>query len=205
MKRWLLMATALVLLLGLGTWLDVDFWSTPDGRGDRLLRAGRYAEAAEVYQDPVRQGVARFRAAEFDKAAAAFARGSTAEAAYDRGNALVMRGKYDDAIASYDRALSLRPNWSDASDNRSIAVIRRDRLKLHGGDESGGQMKPDAIVFDKNKPPAGTPTTEVAGGEPLNDEQIRALWLRNVQTRPADFLRAKFAYQLAEGSRDSKP
>ena len=39
---------------------------------------------------------------------------------------------------------------------------------------------------------------EVAGGDPLSDDQLRALWLRRVQTKPADFLRAKFAYQLQE-------
>ena len=30
---------------------------------------------------------------------------------------------------------------------------------------------------------------------PLSDEELRALWLRRVQTKPADFLRAKFAFQ----------
>jgi Ca-activated chloride channel family protein len=36
----------------------------------------------------------------------------------------------------------------------------------------------------------------VAGGDPLSDEELRGLWLRRVQTKPADFLRAKFAYQV---------
>jgi len=30
----------------------------------------------------------------------------------------------------------------------------------------------------------------------MSDEQIRSLWLKQVQTRPADFLRARFAYRL---------
>ncbi len=30
----------------------------------------------------------------------------------------------------------------------------------------------------------------------MSDEAVRALWLKRVQTRPADFLRVKFAYQL---------
>lgn len=195
----------IVALLIAGTWWDRDFWSTPDRRGDRLLRADSFADAAKEYRDPVRQGVALYRAGEFDQASTAFARGSTAEAAYDRGNVLVLRGQYDDAIKSYDRALALKPGWKDATDNRAIAVVRRDRLKLKGGDESGGQVDPDAIVFDKNKPPAGAPTTDVSGGPPLDDEQIRALWMRNVQTRPADFLRTKFAYQMSERSSGGSP
>lgn len=201
MKR---LAILVVAALALGTWRNADFWSTPEQRGDRLLRAGRFADAAATYRDPVHQGVALYRADEFEKAAAAFAHGSTAEAAYDRGNALVMRGKYDDAVKSYDRALTLRPGWTDAADNRKIAIVRRDRLKFQGGDAIGGQEKPDAIVFDRTKKSQGDPA-DVAGGDPLSDEQIRSLWLRNVQTKPADFLRAKFAFQLQDRAKGPTP
>jgi Ca-activated chloride channel family protein len=31
----------------------------------------------------------------------------------------------------------------------------------------------------------------------MSDEELRAVWLRQVQTKPADFLAAKFAYQQA--------
>ena len=41
------------------------------------------------------------------------------------------------------------------------------------------------------------------GGEKLSDEELREVWLRQVQTKPADFLRAKFAYQHA--MRQAKP
>ena len=54
----------------------------------------------------------------------------------------------------------------------------------------------DEIVFD-NKAENSDETTEVAGGEELSDEEIQALWLRRVQTKPADFLRSKFAFQQA--------
>jgi Ca-activated chloride channel family protein len=33
----------------------------------------------------------------------------------------------------------------------------------------------------------------------MSDAAVRALWLKRVQTRPADFLRMKFAYQLQNG------
>jgi len=42
---------------------------------------------------------------------------------------------------------------------------------------------------------------EVDQGAPLSEEELRALWLREVETRPADFLRAKFAYQLSRSER----
>jgi Ca-activated chloride channel family protein len=127
--------------------------------------------------------------------AAAFAATATPEAAFDRGNALVMRGQYADAIKSYDRALTLRPGWKEAEDNRAIAVVRRDRMTFQGGDNTGGQVKADKIVFEKGKNSRPGEKTDMAGGRPLSDEELRGLWLRRVRTKPADFLRAKFAFQ----------
>ncbi|HEX4609955.1 MAG TPA: tetratricopeptide repeat protein, partial [Urbifossiella sp.] len=105
-----------------------DLWHTPEQQADRLFRAGRYEDAAKTSADPPRQGAALYRAGDFKAAAAAFARDGSAEGAFDRGNALVMLGKYDDAVNSYDRALALRPGWSEAADNRAVAVVRRDRM-----------------------------------------------------------------------------
>ncbi len=182
--------------LALASARNPDFWSTPDQRADRLFRDGQFEQAAETYQDPCRRGVALYRAGDFKEAAAAFATVSSPEAAFDSGNALVMLGKYDDAIKSYGRALSLRPGWTEAGENRAVAVVRRDRLKFGGGDATGGQEKADKIVFEKGKNPNAGAKTEVAGGDPLSDEELRGLWLRRVQTKPADFLRAKFAFQV---------
>jgi Ca-activated chloride channel family protein len=182
--------------LAVASAVDPDFWSSPDQRGDRLFRDGRYSEAAQEYRDPYRRGVALYRGGDFKGADAAFAAASSPEAAFDRGNSLLLLGKYDDAIKSYDRALSLRPQWAEAADNRALAAARRDRLKTTGGDETGGQVKADKTVFEKGKTPGEK--TEAAGGDPLTDEQLRGLWLRRVQTKPADFLAEKFAYQIRQ-------
>jgi Ca-activated chloride channel family protein len=170
---------------------------TSEQRADRLFREGKYADAAKASADPARQGAAFYRAGDFKQAAAAFARTSSPEGAYDRGNALVLLGKYADAVKSYDRALALRPGWKEAEENRAVAVVRRDRLDFKGGDATGGQVKADDVVFEKGKKSGGD-EVQVAGGEQLSDEQLRAMWLRRVQTKPADFLRAKFAFQLQQ-------
>ena len=73
----------------------------------------------------------------------------------------------------------------------------RSRLKQEGGEGTGGMLGADDIVFTEgnNSPSAGEEQTE--GGKPMSDAEQRAVWLRRVQTRPADFLAAKFAYQVA--------
>ena len=160
----------------------------------------QYAEAAKHFHDPLWQGVALYRDGHFKEAAAAFARVDSPEAAFDRGNALVMLGKYSDAIESYDHALQHRPDWHEPSANRALAEARRQRLEPPKDDASdtGGQLEADAIIFDDRPQQSGDPQqVEVVTGGDLSDAQLQALWLRRVQTRPADFLRAKFAYQLS--------
>ncbi|NJN47632.1 MAG: tetratricopeptide repeat protein [Candidatus Competibacteraceae bacterium] len=119
-----------------------DYWLTPDQQGRRLEAAGDYAEAATRYIDPLRRGVAFYRAGDFEAAATAFARVDTPEAAFNRGNALVLLGQYDQALASYDSALRLRPGWPEAEANRQLASLRKERREANsGGDEgTGGKL-----------------------------------------------------------------
>jgi Ca-activated chloride channel family protein len=159
----------------------------------------QYGEAAKHFRDPLWQGAALYRDGQFKEAAAAFARVDSPEATFDRGNALVMLGKYSDAIASYDHALQQRSDWREAKANRDLAEARRQRLEPPKDDAggTGGQLEADEIVFDDRPQKSGdAPPVEVVTGGDLSDAQLQALWLRRVQTKPADFLRAKFAYQL---------
>lgn len=178
----------------------VNLWLTPDQQGARLMAQRHFAEAARHFSDPLWQGTALYRDGQFKEAAAAFARVDSPEAAFDRGNALLMHGKYSDAIASYDRALQRRPDWREAEANRGLAEARRKMLEPSRDDAggTGGQLKADEIVFDDRPQQSGdSKEVEVVTGGRMSDEQLQALWLRRIQTKPADFLRAKFAYQLS--------
>lgn len=205
--RWAMGGLALLTLLLLiifGPQRRPELWFTPDQRGDQLMSQQKYDEAAKVYADPMRRGIAFYKAGNFKSAATEFSRVATPDSTFNQANALVMLGKYDDAIKAYDRALKLQPHWQEAEDNRAVAVIRRDRLKTTGGDETGGQIKPDEVVYEKGSKKTGD-TVQVDEGPPLDDKQLQALWLRRVQTKPADFLRAKFAVQSAQSSDGAAP
>ena len=62
-------------------------------------------------------------------------------------------------------------------------------------DEEGA----DEIVYDKDAKSQNGQDTQV-DDTPMSDAEVRALWLKRVQTKPADFLRARFAYQLQVAS-----
>lgn len=190
--------TRATLLLAV-TWAGL--WFTPDQQGRRFFAREQYAEAAQAFADPMWRGVAWYRAGEFKKAAESFARLATPESQYDLGNALVMQGAYDKAIASYEKALADRPDWKEAKENRDLAKARAKLVEQKGGDMGDQQLGADAVVFDKDK--KGGQDTEVAGEQATSDASVQAIWLRQVQTQPADFLKAKFAYQHAREGEES--
>ncbi|QCN99917.1 hypothetical protein D3093_32290 (plasmid) [Azospirillum argentinense] len=188
---------AAVLALALAAWRVgwTGLWASADQHGRALFERGRYQDAAAAFADPMWRGVAQTRAGDFKAAEATFAAIDTAEGAYDQANALVMLGKYEDAVARYDHALALRPGWPSAEANRAIARLRAERLNAPGADAGDQREGADRIVYDKDARNPEGQETQVTGA-PMNDEAVRALWLKRVQTKPADFLRARFAYQL---------
>lgn len=194
-----------VVLLCIGTWRNPHFWLTANQQGDRLMAQKQYRSAGKAYSDPWHIGVAQYRNGDFEAAARTFARVPGATGAYDQGNAWLMHGKYDDAIASYDRALGFQPGWKEAEENRNLARARKKLIDEAGENrdqESADAYKPDDIALDqKGENKKSQP--EDMNGPAQSDEDLRSTWLRRVQTTPADFLRAKFAYEAAHAE-DSK-
>ena len=178
-----------------------DLWFTPDQQGQRLLDQGEYQQAAAKFTTPGSIGAALFLAGDFEKAASVFGRSATAEAHYNRGNAHIMLGEYDAAIDAYQSALNKRPNWAKAEQNLQIATLRKQALAPPEDDfgGTGGQLEADEIVFDDTGRVNKSTSEQVidAADQQLSEDAMRAMWLRKVDTRPADFLAARFNYQLA--------
>jgi Ca-activated chloride channel family protein len=191
-----LLIAALVALV-YQTMRNPNFWLTAAQRGDQLMAKKEFTAAARAYNDPWQVGVAQYRNGDFKQAALTFARVPGATGAFDQGNALLMNGKYDDAINAYDRALGFKPGWKAALDNRALAEARKKLMADAGKDreqESTDAYKPDDEVFDQEGEYKKSKPLDL-NGQQLSDAELRATWLRRVQTTPGDFLRAKFAYQ----------
>lgn len=195
----ILTATVVLIIGMLAIFAPESWWQTPDQRAQWLFDHGEFAAAAERFSSAQRRGVALFRAGEFEAAANTFARVNSAQGHFNRGNALVMNGKYAEAIKAYQQALAMHPDWPEANTNLEIARLRAEKTKLEGGDMTGGKMAADEIVFETGKRnPENGEQAQVEGAQEMSDSELQALWLRRIQTSPAAFLKAKFAFQFAE-------
>lgn len=192
----------LAVLLAL-TWSGL--WFTPDQQGRRHFERQEYREAAAAFHDPMWQGAAWYRAGEFEKAAQAFARSDSPEALFNQANAWLMRGKYETAVDRYDKALAVRPDWKEAIENRALADARSRLVEQKGGDLGDQKLGADQIVFDKDKGSQDGQNTTVDASRTADQRSMQEMWLRRVTTKPADFLRVKFAYQAQIGEEEPVP
>lgn len=191
-----------ILILVMICFLDNDYnVFTDDQRGYRMYVKEQFDTAAQQFRSPLWKGAALYRDGKFEEAAASFAAVDSPEGALNGGNSLVMLGKYQDAIVQYERALTLKPDWQPAKTNLAIAKVRAKSLEKTGGEMTGGKLGADEYVFSNNPSNNEGGEESVEGGEPSEAEQ-RAIWLRQIQTKPADFLRTKFAYQYQMGDKD---
>ncbi len=190
--RWV---SVLVLAVMLGTNPDETLaadllspWLSPDQQGRLYFERGDYAEAAQVFADPMWKGVALYREGKYAPAIEAFARADSSESWFDQGNALAHLGKYPQAVKSYQQALKAHPDWEEAK--RNLALVKK--LIPPKQDEDYGEapdLPADQIKFDdlgkKGK----------RGEVKLNPAQTAEMWMRNIQTSPAQMLQRRFALE----------
>jgi Ca-activated chloride channel homolog len=116
--------TILLLLLtycqNAQAWHWQDLWWRADEQGYSLFKKGKFASAAERFQNPEWRGVALYRAGQYQKAMQALEGVETPKAHYNRGNSLAHMGQIDAAIDAYEDALELNPDFEDAKINLEI-------------------------------------------------------------------------------------
>ncbi len=188
----------------------LNLWLTADQQGRYHFEKGNYAEAAQCFEDPLWKGVAYYYSEDYQAAIQHFSRLETAESYFNLGNAFVHINDYKQAVASYDHALEIEPGLAEAEQNRKLVQALLEKLAEEKGEkersEPGSQLGADEIVIADPDDPTKREETE---GEPIelqqemySDEQLNEMWMRRVQTSPADFLRIKFAFQLQAKERE---
>jgi len=171
-----------------------ELFLTPDQQGRYAFEKGDYRTAAERFQDPYWRGISFYRSENYDEAVNQFALIESAEAYFYIGNCYARLGGYPAAAESYAQALQIRPGFAEAEENRRLVLSLIEKKKDEEVSEEpvDPTFKADEVKFDdKGK--------EGKQGEIdqslFSDEQKNEMWMRNIQTSPADYLRFRFMKQ----------
>lgn len=172
----------------------MNLWLTPDQQGRYHFDRANYMEAAERFEDPLWKGTACYAAGKFDEAIIQFTRVKTAEGFFNLGNAQSHKGDYPAALTAYEKALSLKKDYQEARFNLEyIQLLIPKPEEQEEGPPGDPSFEPDEIKFDEKGKKGKEGEIEQAQ---LSDEQVAELWMRRIQTSPAQFLKLKFSYQL---------
>lgn len=117
-----------LLILGLCLPAHAGWWTRPD-------------QDAYAYQV---QGVAAYRAGQYDKAESLFDRGLSPDDWYNRGNALAQQQKIDEAIDAYRQVLDTVPDHADALFNKEYLERKKQ--------EQQDKQKQEQEEQDKQEP-----------------------------------------------------
>lgn len=199
-QTWLALALTLALVTNAHA-AFIDWWLTPDQQARILYERGEYALAAQRFEDRLWKGLAYYASEDFASAASWFAQVETAYGSLYLGNAYAHLDRLEEALAAYDEALALDSEFAEAQFNRDwvqgLYDLSQKEYEDFGG--TGGQLgADDFVISDRAKNAEQTMTEAEARTQGLTDQQIESIWMRRVQTTPAEFLKIKFSYQLQD-------
>lgn len=91
-------------------------WYTKDYQAQKLADKGNYTDAAETFQDPLRKGVAFYKAGSYQEAIRYFNADTTAFAQYNLGLAYYKSGDLVSAQLAFQEAIELDPDLKEAQE-----------------------------------------------------------------------------------------
>jgi len=129
------------------TWQEL--WQTPDQRAQKAFDRGDNPTAIESFNDPAWQAAARYRAGDYQGAAAALADQTDMASAYNRANSKAQFGDYRGALDDYDQVLDQQPDNEDARYNRDLVEkLLEQQQQQESSDDSDNQ---DSENNEENK------------------------------------------------------
>jgi len=145
-KGWVIYLFPLLLLTSCSDVADfADLWFTRDYQGQRLNGQGKFAEAADRFQDPMHKGVAHYKAGNFEEAIEAFKLDTTAEGAYNLGLAYFSNGDTAAALFAFGEAAEMDPDLESARDARQqLSQTRGDADEVNPEDAQEAQAQQPA-------------------------------------------------------------
>jgi len=203
-----------------------DLWYTQEYQAQKEYDAKNYLGAASKFNDPMRKGVAYYKAGDFLSAQTAFAQDTTVSGLYNLGLTYAKLGELTKSQAIFKNIVEKDPSNKNANSNLNqitLAIEQLDALKPEEvalneekqnakneqnkspEDLSGGGQEATKKDMEKERKEE-TVETEQRKGKELDElpddfksgsgELPKNILMRKVDDDPALFLTKKFRYQI---------
>ncbi|PCE62868.1 vWA domain-containing protein [Sediminicola luteus] len=233
-KGWGLQSVVLLFLLGSCSPMENDpegfkfknLFLTQDYRAQKAYERGDYALAAQLYTDPLYQGMAYFKAGDLLSAQTAFSQDSTQAGQYNLSLTYLKLGEYHKSAEVLEELVARNPDFSKAQQSLqtleavmpSLDTMRLDQVDRNPAkqraknekndsleDLSGGGQKATEKDMQQSRKEE-TLTTGIRKGKEMEElpddfqagqgQMPKNVLMRKVDDDPALFLTRKFRYQV---------
>ena len=202
-----------------------DLWLSKDYQAQQLYDKGNFEQAADLFSNPIRKGVAYYKGGNYNEAIKAFSQDTTAMGAYNLGLAYYKNGDYAAAELAFGKATEINPEMGDAKKNQAlmqeklaginevnpedaeeIKAKEKAQNKENKDQEDLGGGGQEATKEDmKQERKEETVSTDVRTGKEMDEvpdnfesgkqDNSQKILMRKVDDDPALFLKRKFAHQ----------
>ena len=172
------------------TWQD--FWLRKDQQAANALAENDPQQAAELFKSSQWQGVAEYRAGNFEGAAVAFDELESDDDNYNLGNALARQGQFDEALKAYDKALQFTPEMEDARFNKELVekLIQQQEQQKEQGEgqeqEPNDQQQNQEEGEQGQEQQSGDQDSQSQSQDQQDQDQNEEQGERQDETAPAD-------------------
>lgn len=177
----------------------MDLWWDRNQQGQWFFSQKNYSAAARSFNDERWQAVSFYASERFKLAQKYYQSKNDALGYYNLASSLAHQQHYGRAIEAYHKALIMQPDWPQAQFNLELVQVLAEKPVTDSEKDGGskGDLGADDISFDApdDKQVDNAVDDPVADGE-LGKDKIQQLWLRRLNTKPVEFLRRKFSYQV---------
>ncbi len=193
----------------------LDYFVTKDQQGRWYFEKQDYRKAAEHFQNPLWKGTAYYLNEDFKLAQEYFSRIESTEGLFNMANSLAHERNYVLASRVFEQILSQHDNHEAALNNKKILRKIMDEINMFSASQQAESGDSSRELGDEPQTAEGTETQlykeqmvedtkHATADEILQDGSINEMWLRRVQSDPANFLAIKFNMQLLEAEQHGK-
>ena len=152
-------------------WEWRELFINDNQRAYELLEEGQAAKAAQTFNDSTWQGIAAYKAQEYEEALQYWSNEESPITSYNRGNALARNGKLPEALEAYDQALAAEPDWEDAQFNRDLVAKLLDSQQKQFQEDKSSGGNPNRLE-EGEEDSQEQPDQSASSGDPTEQNQL---------------------------------